>query len=316
MPNSSSGGNQFITIGICTRNSQTTIASALTSIIKLNYPCEKLLVVIIDGLSKDETLSITKAILSKSALRWCLFSDDGRGLGYARQLLTQKSEGEFIAFVDADQALDPDWLSVSIDFLTAHPDAAGVRGRQGLTMGLPLAAALENYVKCIEDAHLGDEITVETFGLGGSLFRRQAIVDAGGFDPSFRLCAEDTDLAAKLFRRGWKIFNLKTAFFYHSPRSSWRLLYRQYNYWGRNLAAIQGRHGEVLGDLTLKFLNESLMLFVLSFKYTLTACAATKDVRSVLLPIHIIFKRVAYGTGLILGSHNGGGGKAPNSAVV
>ena len=110
-----------VTIGICTRNNESTISTALNSVLDLEYPKSLLRVVLIDGLSTDHTLGIAKAVLSGSNVEWSIFNDDRKGLGYARQLLVDKSESEFIAFIDADQSLNSNWLSVSLSFLASYP---------------------------------------------------------------------------------------------------------------------------------------------------------------------------------------------------
>ena len=290
-----------VTFGICTKNNASTIKATLESIIRLDYPSEQLKVVIVDGVSTDDSLVVSKNTLNKSRLRWSIFSDGGLGIGYARQVLVRRCKTEFLAFVDADQSLDPDWLKASLSFLSVHPEVVGVRGRQGLTRDLPFPSALENYVKYLEDNELPQQIRVDLFALGGSLFRTQSILDAGGFNSQFRLSAEDTDLAERLLRRGWKIVNLKSAVFYHSPRTSWRSLFRQYSSWGRNLAAVRNRYADSLGGLSdSKVLAESVSLTLLSLKNMPKAFACSKDLRCAFLPVHYLYKRAAFAMGFLL----------------
>ena len=290
-----------VTIGICTRNNESTISTALRSILVLNYPKSLLRVVLVDGLSTDQTLSEAMAVLRDSHVEWLILSDSGKGLGYARQLIVDKSESEYLAFIDADQSLDADWLNASLSFLASHPNAAGVRGRQCITNGLPLPSALENYIKAVEDKEAGLQTRIDNFGLGGTLFRRQSILEAGGFDSSFTRCAEDTDLALKLQKKGWKILNSKEAVFYHSPRTSWRSLYNQYNSWGRDVTLVGGKHGELAGELNRgRVLSESLSTFLVAVKYVPRAYESSRDIRSLLLPLQCLFKRAAYVTGFLL----------------
>lgn len=295
---SKSGGGKRVTIGVCTKNNASTVTDTLESILKLNYSPSLLELIIVDGLSSDETLLLAKRILNKRKLDWRLLDDGGRGLGCARQILTEHAKGKFIAFIDADQSIDSDWLKTTLRFLAVHPDVAGVRGRQGLTTGLPLPSALENYSKFIEDKEVDVESRVDNFALGGSLFRKQAILDVGGFDHSINVSSEDTDLAERLKQRGWKIYNLKQAVFYHTPRTSWRLLYRQYNNWGRNTAAIQEKRGYSLSGLNgFKVLKESISLLVQSSKYAFQAFGSSKDLRCIFLPVHYAYKRAAFASG-------------------
>lgn len=296
-----SNNDKQVTIGICIKNNAATIRASLESVVCLNYPTELLEVIIVDGVSTDDTLSIANGILSKFKLNWSILSDGGLGIGYARQVLVSQCQTEFVAFVDADQSLDPNWLKASVSCLASHPEVVGVRGGQGLTRNLPLPSALENIIKFLEDNESPPQIRVDTFALGGSLFRRKPILDAGGFDSTLRLCAEDTDLAARLLQKRWMIINLKSAIFYHSPRTSWRSLFSQYFNWGRNLASVRNKSGDSLGGLSnSKVLAESISLILLSLKKTPKAFACSRDVRCAFLPMHYMYKRAAFAMGFLL----------------
>lgn len=268
----------------------------------LDFPKEKLGVIIVDGLSTDDTLPIAKAILSRSGLRWEIVSDGGRGLGFARQFLISRAHTKFIAFVDADQTLYPSWLKKTISFLLSHPEVAGTRGVQGLTRGLPISAALENYIKHVEDTENLSEASPAKFAIGGSLFRAEAITEADGFDSCFASSAEDTDLAFKILKNGWKITNLKGAVFYHSPRTSWRSLYRQYNIWGRSSQFVIEKHRDSFEKFYgVKVVMDFLSQSILSVRYVIKVFDASRDLRSSFLPIHSAYKRAAFMLGYFSG---------------
>jgi glycosyltransferase involved in cell wall biosynthesis len=283
----------LVTIAVCTRNNEKTITRTLKSILNLEY-LEKLLeIVIVDGLSEDNTLNITKDLLGQSGLRWKILSDQGRGLGYARQLTVENSSGDFIAFVDADQSLHPTWLKEALNELLSCPDIVAVRGAQGLTLGLPVQAALENYLKFVEDRETDREADVKYFAIGGSLFRKTPIVGVGGFNSLFTVAAEDTDLAVRLAKAGWRILNSKTAIFYHHPRTSWRALYVQYRNWGKNLLPQFRLH-------FFEFSISSIFLFFLCVRYIFKTFKVTRDIRCILIPFHYMYKRAALAIGILI----------------
>jgi glycosyltransferase involved in cell wall biosynthesis len=291
-----------VTIGICTRNNEETVRRTLESILRLDYDKDSLEVVIEDGSSRDRTLDIARSLLAHSNLKWKILSDPGRGLGYARRQLVEKASGEFIAFVDADHYLHPLWLKRIVQALLDHPNAAAVHSAQGLTFNLPVPAALENYIKFVQDQEIPLEAEVKDFGVGCSLIRKEAIIEAGGFDPSFSTSfnAEDADLAARLTEGDWKIINNKTSIFYHIPRKSWRALYEQYRGWGRGFCLATKKNSSFYKK---KSFFDVMALLLVSLpqgvRYALKTFKVSRDLICLLMPIHYIFKLSAWSVGYL-----------------
>jgi GT2 family glycosyltransferase len=184
--------------------------------------------------------------------------------------------------------------------LKTDPKIAAVRGAQGLTYNLPISGALENYFKYIYDQETQLEAKVDSFAIGSSVFKKSAIMESGGFRAMFRFASEDTDLAAKLSRLGYKIHNLKSAVFYHTSRSTWKDIFMQYRSWGCYFKTIEKLYKQEFGNYNLVnlALNNSLYILV-SMKTIFKAYRATKDIRCILLPIHSAFKRAAWTIGYI-----------------
>jgi glycosyltransferase involved in cell wall biosynthesis len=296
IPNSFS----LVTIGICTLNCQNTIADTLKSILNLIYPVDKIQVVIVDGNSKDDTLKITTKILNCSELNWKIVTDDGHGLGYARQLIVKHSVGTYVAFIDSDQQVHPFWLQIAIEHLRAYSKVAGVRGVQGLTYNLPVSGALENYVKYFDEHENQLVARVDSFALGGSLFKKEAIEEAGGFRSMFRFDSEDTDLAARLDGLGYKIHNLQSAVFYHNSRPTWKALFRKYEASGRCFRTVKKIYEhDNRGDMMLSSpLNISLGI-LMSARRIFKVYRTTNDKRCVFLPLYSAFKMSAWISGYI-----------------
>ena len=69
-----------VSVVICCKNSKETIGAVLQSVLD-QMPDE---IVVIDGNSTDDTVSLAKKFTP------IVFSDEGRGLGFARQLAVEK----------------------------------------------------------------------------------------------------------------------------------------------------------------------------------------------------------------------------------
>lgn len=147
-----------VTIGVCTKNSQNTLRQTLESIQNLEYPKDLFEVIIVDGKSKDNTIAVAKQFLIENHLQWTILSDEGKGLGYARQQVVDHAKSQYIGFVDADQTLHHAWLKNLIAEMQEYPAAAAIRGIQGITKQLPIPASIENYLKHIQDSHTGHRV--------------------------------------------------------------------------------------------------------------------------------------------------------------
>lgn len=73
--------SERVTIGLCVKDSERTIHQSIESILSQKYPMELIQLVVVDGCSKDKTLSIINNETSKSHILVETFSDQGQGTG-------------------------------------------------------------------------------------------------------------------------------------------------------------------------------------------------------------------------------------------
>ncbi|WP_290060878.1 HAD-IIIA family hydrolase [Amycolatopsis solani] len=123
----------------------------------------------------------------------------GRGPAAARNLGWRTAKSEWIAFVDDDVVLAPDWpRQLAADLLPLPPEVAASQGR--ITVPLPAdrrPADDERGTAGLEHARW---ITADM------AYRRAALAEAGGFDERFpRAFREDSDLALRVSEAGHRI---------------------------------------------------------------------------------------------------------------
>ncbi len=94
-----------VSVIIPTKNNGDILEKCLSSIKNLDYPKDKIEVIIVDGHSKDATVEIAK----KYGCR-ILYEDIGTR-GGACNVGVRNAEGKFIAFTDADCVVPKDWLT-------------------------------------------------------------------------------------------------------------------------------------------------------------------------------------------------------------
>lgn len=153
-------------------------------------------ILVIDDGSTDSTASIAEAYPQVTLIR----HECNRGLGAARNTAVGAAQSEFVASIDADCVADSGWLANLVPHF-ADPRIAGVGGR-----------LIEGVQRSIADrwrtAHMPQEwgplfIRNPKFLFGcNNVFRRSAVLEAGGYDERMRTNGEDTGISAQLRRRG------------------------------------------------------------------------------------------------------------------
>jgi succinoglycan biosynthesis protein ExoA len=113
----------FVSIVVPARNNENDIDRCLRSLNNLDYPKDCYEVIVVDGHSSDRTVEIAKAFNAR------IVYDPGRGGGRVVGLNAgiDYARGEYIAFTDADCAVDAGWLKKAARYFT-DDSVAGVGG--------------------------------------------------------------------------------------------------------------------------------------------------------------------------------------------
>jgi glycosyltransferase involved in cell wall biosynthesis len=209
-----------ISVIICAKNSEKTIEECLESV-KGNNPLE---IIVVDGMSKDNTVEIAQKYTEK------FYSDQGRGLAYARQLGAEKATGEYIAYVDSDVILPEGCLAKMLEEMK----------ERGYTAIHAQILSLKNrgYWEWAEDQHFriafNKEGERQAIGTIAAIYERDKVLTYK-FDPSFTGAAEDGDLCYRLRRSGFKL-GVSSAFAYHQHRASAKSFIKQRISYGKGNA--------------------------------------------------------------------------------
>jgi GT2 family glycosyltransferase len=140
----------------------------------------------------------------------------GRNTGFAggANAGLRAAQSEAVALINQDVRLEPDWLERACAALDAAPRAASVATKM-VDLGDPSLlydtgdilrrdGVCEQRGRFERDDGRFDE-PGEVFGAcaGAALYRREAVLDVGGFEERFFLYLEDADLALRLRLAGW-----------------------------------------------------------------------------------------------------------------
>lgn len=136
------------------------------------------------------------------------------GFAHAANVGVEAAAGEAVALVNTDVELSPDWLERMTAALEAEPRAAAVACKM-IDMEDPevlydTGDFLRRDGACDQrgrftrdDGRFDAPGEVFSACAGAALYRRSALVEAGGFDTRFFAYLEDVDLGLRLRRAGW-----------------------------------------------------------------------------------------------------------------
>jgi len=154
-------------------------------------------IVVIDDGSKDDSASVAQRYPQVSVVR----HEQNSGLAAARNTAFRVARGEFVASLDADCVAEPTWL----EKLSRHLTEAKIAGAGGF-----LREGVQNSLADRwRAAHMRQEwgatpVRNPKFLFGcNNIFKRAAVLEAGGYDETMRTNGEDCELSRQLYARDW-----------------------------------------------------------------------------------------------------------------
>ena len=182
-----------VSVVIAAYNAADTLHEALDSLAQQTF--RDLEVIVVDDASADATRAVAEAELSKLAHHRLLALRVNGGPAAARNRGIAEASGEWIAFLDADDAWVPWRLEMQMQLVREQPDVALVCGTT-IDFGAPCAAQPGG----ARPLRLEEFATHNPVATSTVLVRRRVVVSVGGFDAQFR-GPEDYDLWMRIAAR-------------------------------------------------------------------------------------------------------------------
>ncbi len=214
-------------------NEEKTIAGTLESLIALNYPQEKLSILVVDDGSTDTTALIAKAFASKHPQIKYLYKKNG-GKFTALNIGIAHTQSELVACLDADSFVSKDSLREMVHALQKDPSimaAAPVvsvhQPRTALELMQSVEYTLGNFYKKMFDNLSAIMV------LPGPLpvYRREIFSRVGPFRHAHN--TEDLEMTLRMHAHGLKIVNVHNAAVYTTVPTTLRKLIKQRARWSK-----------------------------------------------------------------------------------
>jgi glycosyltransferase involved in cell wall biosynthesis len=208
-------------------NAAKTILSCLEGVFSQSYPIKE--VVVIDDGSTDETLKK----IANFKVRVVGYKKN-YGLAASRNTALKNIDTGFVASLDADCVPQETWL----ECLMQNFDSLEIAGVGGRLVEKDISEPADLWRSVHMRQHWGDEKMQPPFLFGSNtVFRREALINAGFYNETFKSNYEDVDICNRLKTAGYAVIYEPKAIAQHLRRDD--LISILDNYWKWHLGYYQ-----------------------------------------------------------------------------
>ncbi len=215
-------------------------------------------VVIVDGGSTDKTMSIIEEYQRHIPIK--VVHDQGKGLGYARDIGWRLSSADYIVMLDSDVLVNERFLEAAIKILGEDEKLGAMAAKlkpislDGGWLGKFQEKNLAIYLHHKDPQYPAEAVALHT---ACTVFKRRVLQEVNGFDEYFDLAKEDSDISYRIRKAGYKLAYLNYCAA-HLERA--RILKVNFRY-GRSYALISRKHPDIEKLWRLKNIVLTMSIF-------------------------------------------------------
>ncbi|NWJ47928.1 MAG: glycosyltransferase [Chloroflexi bacterium] len=240
-----------VTVGLCTRGRPESLERALKSLLLLDYPTDKLEVLVVDNAPPDDA---TEKVVAHFP-QFSYVVEPRPGLDWARNRAIKEAQGEIIAYTDDDVAVDSLWLKAIV-----RPfEEPNVMCVTGLVAPAERDTDAQNWFEEYNGFGKGFEkryyvpgmrrnwaffpLGSGGFGTGANMAYRKSLFErVGGFDEALDVGtpthgAGDLEMYYRTLHNGFTLVYEPQALIWHYHRRDYKVLKGQIRDWGRGVYA-------------------------------------------------------------------------------
>jgi len=280
-------------IMIPAHNEAVVIGATIESMLKLDYPKDKLKIIVINDGSTDATREIIQSYAAKDA-RVVLFDvpkgEGGKGKSRALNLGLKQVSSEIIAIYDADNTPDKDSLRYLVAQLVLHPELGAVIGKfRTVNKHVNLLTRFIN----IETLSFQSMLQAGRWQMHGIatlpgtnfVMRSSIIQELDGWDEE--ALTEDSELSIRIYQHGYKIKFIPYAITYEQEPQEWKVWIGQRMRWVRGNNYVVSKYWKQIPTFKNKRLAFDLV-YTLSLYYVFFFAILISDLLFLLSAFNIV----------------------------
>ncbi len=222
-----------VTVSVPAYNEEEGLAETVNSILALDYPRDKVEIIIVNDCSKDNTRKVAEQLKKDNANRDIKIINHKTNLGKGRGMnnALKLANGEFFVCLDADSVIQPNALKKMVPVFkdkkvsTVLP-LMKVKNPKGMLGKLQWCEYLINlFYKGI----MGKVDCIHVSPGPFSIYRKEALDKVGGFDENN--LTEDLEITLRMQKANYKIVQLLNTVVYTRVPLTWKGFYKQRNRW-------------------------------------------------------------------------------------
>jgi cellulose synthase/poly-beta-1,6-N-acetylglucosamine synthase-like glycosyltransferase len=228
-----------VTILIPAHNEEVVIGSTLAAMCALDYPQERMQIIVINDGSSDRTGEIVRDYAARDNRIVCYDVPEGqggKGKSRALNLGLAQATNPYVAVYDADNTPEPGALRYLAAQLLLHPELGAVLGKfRTVNKKRTLLTRFINIetlsFQSILQAGRWKLLNIATLPGTNFLMRREVIEDLQGWDEG--AITEDSELSIRMYVAGWKIKFIPYSVTWEQEPETWSVWLRQRTRWVR-----------------------------------------------------------------------------------
>lgn len=211
-----------VSVIVLTYNSRQHVEDCFRSLDQLDYPAERLELILADNASHDGTVAYVREQFPQVRI---LHFEENYGFCGGNNRAAAQADAEFVAFLNADMRVERGWLAGLVEALDGEPGAVCSASKvltwdgqaldfAGLLISFLGHGRADGYHETDLAAYDGVRYILGPIG-GAMLIKRQLFLDIGGFDEDFVAYFDDVDLGWRLWILGHKVVFAPQSLCYH-----------------------------------------------------------------------------------------------------
>jgi cellulose synthase/poly-beta-1,6-N-acetylglucosamine synthase-like glycosyltransferase len=227
----------MVSVLLAVRNEENSILDCLKALDQLDWPKDRLEVLIGNDASSDQTeLLISQFIANRPWFRLFSITDNlglARGKANVLAQLAHKAKGEVFCITDADIRVTQGWVKGL--YAALEPDYGNINGPT-LVKGKSRFTAMQSldWIYAFAQVRVLSVLNIPITAVGNNmLVTKEAYFSTGGYENIPFSITEDFELFKALRQKGWKHKNLfqPEVLAYSEPLLSWDKLFHQRKRW-------------------------------------------------------------------------------------